>query len=80
MHNTLENIDPDSDKFVGELISGAWGLIANAGEGDWTRESPEWQEAAKVWRENWHKYLDRHILRSSRAKSKESPLYIEVER
>lgn len=39
----------------------AWGIIANAGGGDWTRESPEWQAAAARWRdEEWHPALDRH--------------------
>lgn len=36
----------------------AWGLIANAGEGDWDRERPEWKEAAIRWRnEHWHPAL-----------------------
>ena len=31
-------------------LEAAWGIIANAGGGDWELESPEWQEAAKAWR------------------------------
>jgi hypothetical protein len=38
-----------SDLFV--ALELAWAIIANAGEGDWTRESPEWQAAAKRWRD-----------------------------
>jgi hypothetical protein len=30
----------------------AWGLIANAGGGVWTKESSDWQEAAARWRDN----------------------------
>ena len=41
----------------------AWGVIANAGEGDWLREGPEWIEAATRWRdEEWHPALDRLSL------------------
>lgn len=29
----------------------AWGLIANASGGDWTKESREWQDAAARWRD-----------------------------
>lgn len=29
----------------------AWGLVANAGDGDWTRESDQWREAAARWRD-----------------------------
>lgn len=39
------------------LIELAWGIIANAGGGDWTKESQEWQEAAKKWRDDYHEYL-----------------------
>lgn len=36
----------------------AWGIIANAGGGDWTLESEEWQKAAARWRdEHWHPLL-----------------------
>jgi len=27
----------------------AWGIIANAGGGDWSKESQEWQEVAAKW-------------------------------
>jgi hypothetical protein len=36
----------------------AWGLIANAGEGNWDRETPEWKAAAERWRDEvWHPAL-----------------------
>lgn len=31
----------------------AWGIIANAGNGDWTKETPQWQEAAAKWRDSY---------------------------
>jgi hypothetical protein len=34
-----------------DAIEAAWGIIANAGGGDWTKETPEWQEAAARWRD-----------------------------
>jgi hypothetical protein len=54
---------------VGELIAElrkaqdhletAWGVIANAGVslGDWKSMTPEWQDAAEKWRDEWHKML-----------------------
>lgn len=36
---------------MNHLFETAWGVIANAGGGDWTRESPEWREAAARWRD-----------------------------
>ena len=29
----------------------AWVILANAGGGDWTKETPEWQRAAGAWRD-----------------------------
>ena len=29
----------------------AWGLIANAGQGCWEREHPDWKKAAEQWRD-----------------------------
>lgn len=41
----------------------AWGVIANAGQGDWAREGREWADAAVRWRdEHWHPALDRRRL------------------
>lgn len=36
------------------LLEIAWGVIANAGGGDWTRETKEWQDAAARWRDDYH--------------------------
>ena len=38
-----------------ELLKEAWGIIANAGGGNWGRESKEWQEAAAKFRDEFHK-------------------------
>lgn len=46
------------DSKVSEACEVAWGIIANAGGGDWTKETAEWQEAAARWRdEHWHPLL-----------------------
>jgi hypothetical protein len=42
---------------IEELLHSAWGVIANAGGGDWKQESLQWQEAAKRWRDRYHKHL-----------------------
>jgi hypothetical protein len=34
-----------------DSLAAAWVVIANAGGGDWTRETTEWQEAAERWRD-----------------------------
>lgn len=44
--------------FVLDLLENAWGLLANAGGGDWARESVEWADAAGRWRDDYHKLLD----------------------
>lgn len=41
-----------------DLLEYAWTIICNAGEGDWTRESAEWQGAAARLREQYHAFLD----------------------
>ena len=40
-----------------DLVEYAWGIIANAGGGDWRNESDEWQGAAIRWRTQYHDYL-----------------------
>lgn len=35
----------------------AWGLIANAGGGDWATQSAEWVQAARRWRDAYHAIL-----------------------
>lgn len=47
----------DGVKQLLETIDLAWGLIANAGDGDWSKESALWQQAAVRWR-------DQHYLGS----------------
>jgi hypothetical protein len=33
----------------GEALDAAWGVIVNEGDGDWSRESQQWREAATQW-------------------------------
>lgn len=40
-----------------DLLEVAWGIIANAGHGDWANETPDWQEAAARWRAQYHASL-----------------------
>ena len=39
-----------------DMLMEAWGVIANAGDGNWKRESLSWREAAAQWREKWLKF------------------------
>lgn len=41
------------DKEIAHLLEYAWGIIANAGEGNWEKESKTWQEAAAKWRDQY---------------------------
>ena len=34
-----------------------WVVLANVSEGDWTKQTKEWQDAAAKWRDNYHKKL-----------------------
>lgn len=49
-----------------EAIIDAWGVIANAGEGNWPSESDDWQEAAARWRD---KYLGNASAREGRSEA-----------
>lgn len=42
---------------VTDLEEFAWTIIANAGEGDWQRESRDWRDAAARWRGQYHAKL-----------------------
>lgn len=36
-----------------ERVDLAWGVIANASDGDWTQESDQWRQAAVRWRDQY---------------------------
>jgi len=36
------------------MLEVAWGIIANAGGGDWSKETEVWQAAAIKWRDKYH--------------------------
>lgn len=36
-----------------ELLEMAWGLIANAHQGDWDKATDEWRESAEKWRDDY---------------------------
>jgi hypothetical protein len=40
-----------------DVLEAAWGIIANAGGGDWTKETQMWQDAAARWRDRYHAIL-----------------------
>lgn len=46
-----------------DLLEAAWGIIANAHEGNWDKERPEWQEAAARWREDYHEVLGDYLAK-----------------
>lgn len=38
-----------------------WTIIANAGGGDWEKESPDWQEAAAKYRDDFHNKIRHYV-------------------
>lgn len=55
-----------------DILSYAWTLLANVSGGDWTKQSPDWQNAVKRWREHYFSLLsdrDRvyYLMRCKRA-------------
>lgn len=40
-----------------ELLHFAWGLIANANDGNWSELSQEWHDAAETWRDEYHEMI-----------------------
>lgn len=57
----LAAVQPVIDQWR-DLTELAWGLIANAGEGFWERQRPEWREAAERWRDSYHQLLAVDVL------------------
>ncbi len=62
-------------------MEAAWGVIANASGGDWSRETEVWQDVARRWRdEHWHPSLDRNgygairALAATRMRPRKRPL------
>jgi hypothetical protein len=43
------------------LLEEAWGIIANAGGGDWKTQTIEWQKAVAGWRDRYHKVLAKEV-------------------
>lgn len=45
-----------------DALDQAWGIIANASEGEWSRQTPEWVAAAEEWRDRvWHPALSAYV-------------------
>ena len=36
-----------------EMLDSAWGLMANAGGGDWDLQTEQWRQAARRWRDKY---------------------------
>ncbi len=51
----------DTSKSDDALLMDAWAIIANAGGGDWSTQSADWQAAAKRWRDRFHATLPANV-------------------
>jgi len=47
----------DRERELVDAMEMAWGIIANAGGGDWTHETDDWRTAAARWRDAYHEWL-----------------------
>lgn len=54
--------EPTKDQEAEDLLDAAWGVIANANNGNWDRSSPEWHLAACQWRDRYYRWLRVHVL------------------
>lgn len=53
-----------------------WVVLANVSGGDWTQQTPEWQDAAVSWRDN---YFEAQQARQQWAKEEEDTALSEIE-
>jgi hypothetical protein len=56
-----------------DLLETAWAIIANAGGGDWEKESKEWQDAAVKWRDTYFGSLSKVSKASSEQPNAHTP-------
>ncbi len=42
-----------------DVYERAWGIIANANQGDWSTASPEWLEAARKFEQDYYAAIKR---------------------
>jgi len=45
------------ERLLDDLLVTAWGVIANAGGGDWDTQTLEWKGAAERWRDRYFAVL-----------------------
>ena len=56
----VDSVDDLIDYLLGwtDCMNYAWTIICNVSEGDWTKQSTEWHQAAARCREQYHALLD----------------------
>jgi hypothetical protein len=57
------------------MLEAAWGLLANAWEGDWSQAPKDWQKAVRRWRDAYHAQLDQTWLGSHDVAIDQSGVY-----
>lgn len=65
-------IDLETPNPLGDAVKAAWGLIANASGGDWSKQSPEWVQAAERWRDKYLPAMSRAHVEWSAAVRQEA--------
>lgn len=54
-------IEPPADWPESHMVEAAWGIIANAFDGDWSRAPEDWRLAAEHWRDAMHAQIDSQL-------------------
>jgi len=47
----------DLDREIRDAAEMLWVVLANVSEGDWTKQTEEWQKAAARWRDNYFRVV-----------------------
>lgn len=53
-------LQAEQDARLADAAEMLWIVLANVSDGDWTKQRPEWQEAAARWRDNYFNALRAH--------------------
>ncbi len=47
-------------KVITDAAEMLWVTLANVSDGDWTKQTKEWQKVAAKWRDNYHEAINTH--------------------
>ena len=57
-HQVISKALSDYGKEWGDTAEMLWVVLANVSEGDWSKQTPEWQKSAAKWRDRYFKAIE----------------------